>query len=161
MDPKEYLETQVLGADPVDLVRMLYRGAIGAIEDARNHLKTGDIMARGNSVNKAMDILSELALSLDQQVGGEFAVRLGNLYSYIQRNLIRAHVEQSDVPLAESAKLLGTLLEGWDEMKSTPAPRVSVVPEPEPVVSMEPAVFAMPYGGSSYASSSAGRSWEL
>ena len=160
MDPKEYLETQVMGADPIELVRILYRGAINSIEDARGYLKSGDILARGNSISRAMDFLSELTLSLDMENGGEVSQRLAGLYAYVQRAIFKAHAERSDAPLAESSKLLNTLLEGWDGLKATPESTSAGNLAPEPELQETSPVFASPYGGS-YASSGAGRSWEL
>ena len=45
-----YFESDVLSADPVELVRMLYRGAIDAVEKARQHLRQGDIAARASGM---------------------------------------------------------------------------------------------------------------
>ena len=41
-----YLESRVLSADPLELVRLLYQGATGAVQDARRFLAQGEIVQR-------------------------------------------------------------------------------------------------------------------
>jgi flagellar protein FliS len=131
-----YLESRILSADPVELVQMLYQGALESIESARKHLKAGDIAARSQAVTKACDILIELTASLDHSAAGDFSRNLLELYDYMSRRLLEANFRQSDEPLAEVAKLLSTLLEGWLNCKAVvppkPAqPKPEYVPEPD------------------------------
>src|SRR4051794_40906990 len=116
-------ENEILSATPLELIEMLYKGAIGFINDARRHLRAGDIRERSNAISKAAAILSELSQSLDYEKGGSIAKNLGELYDYMQRLLLKANSEQIEPPLAETAKLLETLLEGWQAC--TPAPAAS------------------------------------
>lgn len=110
----KYLETEVFSADPVKLVCMLYRGAIEATGAARRHLKAGEIRERSRQIMRAIEILRELARSLDPQYA-EISRPLGDLYVYMQRQLIEANGEQVDAPLAEVEQLLTTLHEGWKD----------------------------------------------
>ncbi|PWU01368.1 MAG: flagellar export chaperone FliS [Terriglobia bacterium] len=109
----KYLEERVLSADPMELVRILYQAAIGAVQDARRHLAAGRIAERSRSISRASSILLELAAALDRDRGGEIADRLAALYEYLQGKLWQANCEQSDPPLAEVLGLLSTLAEGW------------------------------------------------
>jgi len=117
-----YIDEEVLTAEPLRLVQLLYRGALDSIAAARRHLKLGDIRARSRAISKAMGIISELALSLDHKVGGEVSKNLAELYAYTQQLLIQANVKQSDPPLAEAERLLSTLLEGWHAVASGEKP---------------------------------------
>ena len=108
----KYLETEVFSADPVKLVCMLYRGAIEATAAARRHLKAGEIRERSRQIMRAIEILRELTRSLDPQYA-EISRPLGDLYVYMQRQLIEANGKQIDAPLAEVERLLSTLHEGW------------------------------------------------
>ncbi len=110
-----YLDATVLTAEPVELVRILYQGALGAVGDARVHLAAGDILARSKAVSKAVDILRELSFSLNHEAEPALARNLAELYDYMQRQLLTAQHKQSDEPLAEVAGLLGTLSEAWDQ----------------------------------------------
>ena len=108
-----YEENQILGASPMDLVRILYGGAVRAVRQAREHLRTGDIAARSREIHKAQMIVVELANAVDRTQAADFGGRLVAVYDYMLRRLAEANVEQNDAPLAEAAKLLATLQEGW------------------------------------------------
>ncbi len=108
-----YLESKIFSADPVELVQILYRGALEAVGSARRRLQQGDVAGRSREISRAMAILAELMLSLDRKAGGPLAHNLLELYDYMQRRLIEAHAEQAEAPLAEVGRLLATLLEGW------------------------------------------------
>jgi flagellar protein FliS len=109
-----YLESRVHSADPVELVRILYESASGAVTDARRHLAAGAIAERSRSINKACAVLAELISSLDRERGGEIAQRLGQLYDYMYARLIEANRQQADAPLADVLGLLATLSEAWE-----------------------------------------------
>jgi flagellar protein FliS len=115
-----YLESKVLAADPVELVRMLYRLAIDRIREAREHLEKGDIAGRSKAISVASEALSELNVSLDHVAGGELSRRLAQLYEYIVWRLLEANVHQSAEPLNEALKLLTTLLEAWQGINPEP-----------------------------------------
>lgn len=132
-----YLEAKVMSASPVELVRMLYRRALGAVSAARRHLAEGDIRARSREISTAMEISVELAGSLDREKGGDVATRLAALYDYIGRRLLEANLHQDGAALAEVEGLLATLDEGWAGLNETHAPAAS----PE---------FAAPCTGSGY-----------
>ena len=110
---KNYLEDEVLDANPLQLIEMLYRGALESIAAAKRHLRSRDIRARSVAISKAMAIVTELSLSLNHREGGEISANLAALYGYIEKLLIRANAEQCEPPLSEAEALLSTLLEGW------------------------------------------------
>lgn len=108
-----YLESQILGASPLELVVILYRGAVDAVRAARSAIQERDVRERNHQIVKAHELLSELARSLDHQRGGDLSRKLADLYDYLQRRLLAANVEQSAAPLDEVERLLNVLLEGW------------------------------------------------
>jgi len=113
---KNHLEYEVMSADPVKLVRMLYRAAMDAVSSARTHVREGAIRARARQIDKALLIVHELLRSIDHEAGGEIAKSLGSLYAYMTQRLIDANVTQSEAPLEEVERLLSTLLEGWSSI---------------------------------------------
>jgi flagellar protein FliS len=144
-----YLESRVLSADPIELVRLLYQAATAAVREARRQLADGEIAPRARSVSKACAILTELAGSLDFERGGEISLRLAELYDYMQRRLLEANVQQSEAPLADVLGLLTTLSEAWDGVHQQTTPPVP--PEnpwaqpmpPEPAVAHESSGWAL------------------
>ena len=119
--PGAYLEQTILAANPLDLIRMLYSGAMVEVRDARTHLAAGNIRERSKAISKICGILGELTGSLDLTQGGAIAVNLARLYDYMQHRLIEANFKQIDEPLAEVLGLLTTLSEAWQ-----------TVPRPQP-----------------------------
>jgi len=108
-----YLDNNIATGNPVGLVTALYEGAIKAIQQARRCLETNDIWGRSKAISKAVDILTELVLSLDHEKGGDLSARLKDLYCYMQQRLLGAHASQEDEPMAEVIGLLSNLLDGW------------------------------------------------
>ena len=109
------LDVSILTAEPIELVRILYRTALGSVSAARAHLAAGEIQERSQAINKAVGILHELAVSLNPEVGPALARTLAELYDYMQRRLLQANCEQSDAPLAEVMGLLETMTDAWCE----------------------------------------------
>ena len=95
----QYLENEILAAGPVRRVQLMYEGAIEAIVQARSALAARNIAARTVQVNRALDILTELALSLDHNGGASVTKELVEIYDYAQRCLIEGNSQQQDAPL--------------------------------------------------------------
>jgi flagellar protein FliS len=112
-----YLDTQVLSADPLELVHILYEHTLAMVADARKHLAEGNIAARGRSISRAIAALDELDYSLDRHAGGSLARNLAGLYQYMRTRLLTANIRQEDAPLAEVEALLRTLGEAWSAIR--------------------------------------------
>jgi len=108
-----YQEAQVLSSSPLELVRLLYRGAIESIVEARQCLAGRDIAGRAQAINRALAIVIELSASLDHRHDAELSRTLAELYDYVQRLLIDANCRQVDPPLREAQALLATLQDAW------------------------------------------------
>jgi flagellar secretion chaperone FliS len=132
-----YLEAEVLSADPVKLVFLLYRGALEAVRASQRLLDQGDIRGRSREINRAWSILQELAGSLDHSQG-EISRRLAGLYAYMQSRLIEANVKQAGAPLKDVEGLLAPLVEAWREAHSA-----SEAAESEPEEELEAAALAL------------------
>ncbi|MFB3776023.1 MAG: flagellar export chaperone FliS [Bryobacteraceae bacterium] len=125
-----YLESRVLSADPLELVRILYRVAIDRIREAREYLEKGDIAGRSKAISVASQALTELRTSLDHEQGGEVSRRLAQLYDYIQWRLVDANYHQAAGPLDEVLGLLTTLSEAWNSIRIEPPPVARPAAEP-------------------------------
>jgi len=127
-----YIDDEVLTATPLRFVQLLYHAALDSIASARRYLRFGDIRARSLAISKALRIVTELALSLNQKAGGELSKNLAELYSYVASLLIKANSEQRDPPLAEAERLLATLAEAWDTCAQSAAAPVNSQEQIEP-----------------------------
>jgi len=142
-----YFDFSILSADPMELVRLLYRGAIDAVESARQHLRDGKIAERSAQLTKAGAIIAHLTCSVREEADPALANRLIGLYSYMQRRLMRGNIEQADGPLAEVSQLLSTLLEAWAQCGS---------PQPEAVAGTTPLEEPVEEPAAEYAGAEAG-----
>jgi flagellar protein FliS len=123
-----YLESKILSASPVELIRILYGAALDSVREARNCLSAGRIAPRSRAITRAIAILTELGCSLDHGKGGELSRTLAELYDYMERRLIVANQEQSDTPLAEVLGLIENLSDAWREV-AAPAGDTSANPK--------------------------------
>jgi len=111
---QSYRESEILHADGIQLVCLMYRGAIARVQEARECLRRGDIAGRSKAITKATAIINELAITLDHDQGGEISANLIRLYDYMVRRLNEGNFRQADEPLAEAEQLLVALGEAWE-----------------------------------------------
>jgi flagellar secretion chaperone FliS len=108
-----YVEGSVFSGNPLGLVIALYEGTIQAIGRARQSLSANDPWGRAKAISKAVELLTELLISLNHEEGGEISTNLKRLYSYMQCRLLEAHAQKTAAPMDEVERLLETMLEGW------------------------------------------------
>jgi flagellar protein FliS len=119
---RSYVQTQAVSATPLQLVTMLYDGAIVAAAAAYDAMERRDIPARRTAINKLLGIIAELQNSLDLERGGALAVELDRIYDYVVRRLMDAVSTQSAAPIADSQKILQTLREAWHQIAQQAEP---------------------------------------
>lgn len=111
------IEASVSEADPHRLIMMLFDGAITAISLARFQMESGEIAQKGQSISKAIDIITNgLQASLDVEAGGQLAERLASLYEYMSQRLLFANLKNSVAALDEVSELLKSLREAWSQI---------------------------------------------
>ena len=114
---KAGVDVAVEVADPYRLILLLFEGAQAAIGAARSAIQQQQIAAKGESISKAIDIISNgLKASLDEEKGGDLAGRLGSLYDYMVLRLLQANLKNDDKALEEVAGLIGELHSAWREI---------------------------------------------
>lgn len=112
------VESNVIGADPHQLISMLFQGALLAVANAKSEILSKDIAAKGKSISKAIAIIGEgLHASLDKKVGGELAQNLSSLYDYMVMRLVDANLKNDITVLDEVTHLLTELTEAWDSIR--------------------------------------------
>jgi flagellar protein FliS len=129
-----YLQHSLEGADPLELTRMLYRGAVDALRGAISALAAGDVAERGRLITKSQLIVAELAAALDHDRGGELSANLAKLYDYVLHLIQNGNFEHQAAPLEEAQNLLAQLLSAWEACRpdsfpaGTPAEAESLSP---------------------------------
>jgi flagellar protein FliS len=136
------IETGVIAASPHKLIVMLFEGAIVAISNATQHMKNGEIAAKGHSISKAIAIIdSGLRASLDKKTGGEIAISLDSLYEYMSNRLIQANLNNQVEQLTEVQNLLRDLKTSWEAIAPVNAPVAEQVRLPVDALSPRSANF--------------------
>ena len=110
------VESGISGARPIDLVVMVYEGAIEAIGRAATEMRAGEIDAKNRTITRAIRIIDEgLRAPLDLRAG-EIAGNLADLYDYMTRRLLQGSARNDAAILDEVRGLLLELKSAWDEI---------------------------------------------
>jgi flagellar protein FliS len=111
------VESGVLSASPHQLITLLFEGAGSAIRTARLHLDNGQMAEKGMAISKALDIVNNgLLAALDRERGGDIAERLGALYDYVARLLLKANLNNDPACLDEATRLLAEIGSAWRQI---------------------------------------------
>jgi flagellar secretion chaperone FliS len=111
-----YHQTLVQSRSPLELVVMLYDGAIRFLEQAGEAMAARDMSTKAVAMSKAMAIIAELQSTLNVQEGGEVAAQLDGLYTHITARLIEANVQRERGPIDEAVALLRPLRDAWSQI---------------------------------------------
>ncbi len=117
-----YRETEICTASPTTLIVKLYEGALRHCHSASRHSGPGFARERGESVTRALAIVSELRNALDFEQGGEIARNLDALYAFASERLLDAHVQGTAGGFEDAARVLEELLGAWRQIASSPLP---------------------------------------
>jgi flagellar protein FliS len=115
-----YYQTHVQSRTPVEVVVMLYDGAIRYLQQASRALAEGDLVTKRDALSRGMTIVSELQGMLNLEQGGEIARRLDGLYTYVHGCCLEANTQRKPEKLDEAVRLLGTLRSAWAELAGSP-----------------------------------------
>jgi flagellar protein FliS len=107
------LETSVQGADPHELINLLFNGLLETLTVARGAMEREDIAAKGRAITKAVRLLDEGLKGGLSPEGGELSVNLGNLYDYCILRLTQANIHNDVKALDEVRGLIEPIAESW------------------------------------------------
>lgn len=117
---KSYRQIATQTAPPGQLVLMLYEGAIRFLDRALEGFECEDPaeanMAVNNNLQRALDIIRELNLSLNMEQGGEFAVTLRRLYDYFDRRIWESNMQKQPAGIKEVIQHMTVLRDAWAAM---------------------------------------------
>ncbi len=102
------------------LIILLYEGAISFLQKAAADMRREDYPGLTLNINRAMDIIDELDLSLNLSEGGEIAQNLRRLYRFMSQHLIKARGENNPGMIEQVIHILAQLNEAWKEALATP-----------------------------------------
>jgi flagellar protein FliS len=115
------VETSVEGANPHQLVKLLFDALLQSLSAAKAAMGRGDIEIKGREIGKSVRILQEgLIASLNQVEGGEVSVNLRGVYGYSVRALTMANLKNDQGKLSEVIGLIETIADAWKQIAATP-----------------------------------------
>jgi len=103
-------------ASPHRLVLLLFEGAISNLHQAQKSLEQLQYMDMNKKIRKAQDIVCELLACLNEELGGEVAQNLKQLYLYMNNQLLLASIRKSEDILKEVTGLLQDLKTSWEQI---------------------------------------------
>lgn len=112
-----YRGVQVATCSPLQLLVMLFDGAIRFIGEAEAALGTRDRARAGERIGKAHAILVELASTLDRSHAPELCDNLLGIYSFCMGHLLEANLHQDPKRLTEVVSALTPLREGFSAIR--------------------------------------------
>ncbi|MCL4848071.1 MAG: flagellar export chaperone FliS [Acidobacteria bacterium] len=113
-----YQEVQVTSRSPVELVVMLYDGAISSIAQARAAMVARDLVTKRAAIDKAYAIVTHLQSTLSMDDGGEVAASLDSLYTYVVDQIVQANTSLAPAPLDDCLRVLRPLRDAWASLAS-------------------------------------------
>ena len=118
--PAQYKKTEVATVDSGRLIILLYEGAISFLNKATECMRQKDWGGLAVNVNRAMDIIDELDLSLNMTEGGQIAQNLRRLYRFMSQQLIKARSDGSPDMIDQVIRMLNQLNDAWKDALATP-----------------------------------------
>lgn len=115
-----YYQTHVQSRSPLELVVMLYDGALRFLTQAADAMDRGDMAAKAVALDRAFAILAELQSTLNVRDGGDVARQLDALYAHMHDRLVEANIQRASAPIRDVMKLLQPLRDAWSQV-ATPA----------------------------------------
>jgi flagellar protein FliS len=101
---------------PLELVVMLYDGALRYLGEAKTAVIRKDVATRAAAVSRALAILTELQGTLNVKEGGDIAERLDSLYAYAIGRLLDVTTKQDATAIDDVVKVLVPLRESWAQI---------------------------------------------
>ena len=134
-----YRHADTMGKSQIDLILMVYDGAIKALKAATDHYRNQESDAGYEQLQQGKRFVIHLYTTLDLQKGGEVAENLSKMYVWTISQLCVIEATKDVDELDAVIKVLDNLRSGWAELKkqqggddadaSGPTDEVAEIPE--------------------------------
>lgn len=111
-----YTQAKTTAADPLNLVIMLYYGAIEFLDKAAVAINMKEIQTKIKYIDKTVAIIEELLKSLNLETGGEIALNLQDLYVYMMKELTLANIHNDAEKVRHVESLLKEIVTAWRQV---------------------------------------------
>ncbi|MDP1681678.1 MAG: flagellar export chaperone FliS [Burkholderiales bacterium] len=110
------LVSAVNSASPMQLILLLYDGAISSLATAKGQMQDMKFAEKGRLISKAIGIIEGLRSVLDFDKGGDISNNLNDLYEYMKHRLTIANLKNDPEGPAEVIRLLNDLRTAWAKL---------------------------------------------
>ena len=108
-----YRTTEVQSQSPLELVALLYAGALRFMHAAVAAMERGDLVAKREALSRALAVVTHLQGTLDMSAGGDVARSLDSLYDWVTSRLTDANVRKDPAPIHDAIRVISGLHEAW------------------------------------------------
>ncbi len=115
---KEYQKNNIMTADGVGVIILLYDGVVDFNSRAKTAIDQNNIESRNKFINKSLAIISELDNALDMERGGIISENLTRLYAFMMEELTKANINNDRAPLDTVTGLVTELRKGWEGIQN-------------------------------------------
>lgn len=118
------VESSVLGANPHQLVGLMFSTLLQSLAKARVAIQNGDTPTKVRTIGHSLRLLEEgLKGALDTNRGGPLARNLANLYDYCILRTTEANSRNDAGMIEEVIALIQPVADGWGQIKGDAAVR--------------------------------------
>ena len=112
-----YQSNLIEGANPIELVVLLYDSAIQDTRRALSAMQQGDPERRAAEVGHALMVLQQLQGTLDFERGGSAARQFEQFYNLVRAKLLEAQMRSSPELMQEQIRYLSEVRDCWLQAK--------------------------------------------
>ncbi|HEX4949608.1 MAG TPA: flagellar export chaperone FliS [Blastocatellia bacterium] len=116
--------------NPLQQIIMLYDGAIKFLRLAADDIERGDLVAKAEHSNRALDIVSYLQSILDFEQGRDVAATLDVFYVTLTVQILNASVNLDARKMNQAAESLLPVREAWAAHSSQSRPAYAITGQP-------------------------------
>ena len=111
-----YATTQISTASSVQVVVLLYDGAISSMKLAQEGIVALNFHDKARFLDRALRVVGELSASLNMEEGGVIAKDLQRVYEYIQFEVTQANLKNEPGRLEGPIRCMSAIRESWQEL---------------------------------------------
>ena len=111
-----YATTQITTSSSVQVVVLLYDGAISSMKLAQESIVSLNFHDKARFLDRALRVVGELSASLNMEEGGVIGKDLRRLYEYIQFELTQANLKNEVGRLEGPIRCMSVIREAWQEL---------------------------------------------
>lgn len=124
---RHYHQAAIESANGVQLIVALYDGLQRFLTQASVACESGDETARREAARRALNIIIHLQANLRMDIGGDSAQRLGDFYTAVFADVLRASASASSKLFLDTAREVRSVREAWQVVAHDPT-ALSMIP---------------------------------